>query len=417
VTLELLDAGLIRSAGCGLLAAALADSRESTLRVFAAYEDALRSTGLRIPYSEQVNPPLWELGHVGWFQEFWIGRNPQRPLGAAADPSAPRADSFFPQADQLYDSSRIEHTRRWQLPLPDADRTRQYLATTLAQSLDLLARANDQRDAGLRYFGWLALMHEDMHREAAIYMAQALGIDPRERPAATTAVSAHGPPQELRFASTRLRMGASDTDFAFDNELPVRWVDVDAFRIDRHLVDNRRYLAFVEDGGYQRREHWSSEGWRWRNQSGPQWPRYWKTGVDGWQRSEFGRWGPLDLSAPVVNLTLHEAQAWCHWAGRRLPTEAEWELAATMPVASADQALQWGQAWEWTSSTFEPYPSFTPHPYRDYSLPWFGSRTVLRGASRATHPRLRYPRYRNFFTAARNDIFAGFRSCAPDASG
>ena len=123
-----------------------------------------------------------------------------------------------------------------------------------------------------------------------------------------------------------------------------------------------------------------------------------------------------------MNLSLYEAQAWCRWAGRRLPTEPEWERAATAasetspPAALSDlddgAGFRWGQVWEWTATPFRPYPGFMSHPYRDYSAPWFDTRQVLRGASFATHPRLRHARYRNFFTPERNDIFAGFRSCA-----
>ena len=119
----------------------------------------------------------------------------------------------------------------------------------------------------------------------------------------------------------------------------------------------------------------------------------------------------LDPAQPATNLSAHEARAWCQWAGRRLPSEGEWESAATQ-AAKTGEAFEWGQVWEWTSSAFARYPGFVPHPYRDYSLPWFDGRPVLRGASFATAPRMKHPRYRNFFGAERNDIFAGFRSCA-----
>ena len=109
----------------------------------------------------------------------------------------------------------------------------------------------------------------------------------------------------------------------------------------------------------------------------------------------------------AVHLTAHEAEAWCRWAGRRLPTEAEWECTAL-----TEPGFRWGQVWEWTATAFEPYPDFTPHPYRDYSAPWFGSRRVLRGACPATSPALAHPKYRNFFEPQRSDVFAGFRSCA-----
>jgi ergothioneine biosynthesis protein EgtB len=406
------DPMLIRRADRGTLSAALLDSRSSTLRTFATYERSLRATGLQIPYSEEVNPPLWELGHVGWFQEYWIGRNPQRGLGIAVDPETPRTASHLANADDLYDSSRIEHTIRWQLPLPGVGETRGYLARTLDQTLQILSRANAEGD-GLLYFGWLALMHEDMHHEAALYMANALGLPVPISPPAAPELLDPDQPKELHFDATRFRAGEHDGHFAFDNELMPDWVDVDRFQIDRSPVDNRAFAAFVADGGYETPLHWGAEGWAWRQRIDARCPRNWRAAGTGWQQRWFGQWIAMDETAPVVNLTWHEAQAWCRWAGRRLPTEFEWEVAAlTVPQPPARAPMQFGQVWEWTVSVFQPYPGFAPHPYRDYSLPWFGSRRVLRGGSFATHPRMRHPRYRNFFVPERNDIFAGFRTCA-----
>jgi gamma-glutamyl hercynylcysteine S-oxide synthase len=405
------DPTLIRRADRDRLGAALAESRANTLRTFAACERSLRATSLEIPYSEQLNPPLWELGHVGWFQEYWIGRNQQRSLGVGADPQAPRSASRLTGADSLYDSSRVEHATRWHLPLPDAAATRDYLARTLDHTLQVLAHAGDH---GLLYFAWLALMHEDMHHEASLYMANALGIPVDVGRPQAPEPSTVGDAKPVWFDAARVRIGSAYVDFAFDNELMARWVDVDRFGIDRAPVDNRAFAAFIEDGGYEDARHWTAAGWAWRQQSSAGWPRFWRPAAGGWQRCWFGEWSALDESAPVANLTLHEAQAWCRWAGRRLPTEIEWEVAANEQPASAGGAapIVFGQVWEWTASEFEPYPGFAPHPYRDYSLPWFGTRQVLRGASFASHPRMRYSRYRNFFTPERNDIFAGFRSCA-----
>jgi EgtB-related family protein len=145
-----------------------------------------------------------------------------------------------------------------------------------------------------------------------------------------------------------------------------------------------------------------------RGHGGEALPRYLRRAADGWQVQRFGQWQALDPDQAALHLTWFEADAWCRWAGRRLPGEAEWEMAAL----SRPQDFRWGSAWEWTASAFAPFVGFAPHPYRDYSRPWFDGRPVLRGASPATSERLRHPRYRNYFTPERNDIFAGFRSCA-----
>jgi EgtB-related family protein len=137
-------------------------------------------------------------------------------------------------------------------------------------------------------------------------------------------------------------------------------------------------------------------------------PRDLRRSSTGWQRRRQGAWEDLPLDEAACHLSLHEAEAWCRWAGRRLPTEAEWERAAV----TRPDAFRWGDVWEWTASPFRPHPGFAAHPYRDYSAPWFDGRPVLRGASFMTQPRMRHPCYRNFFPAQRNDVPAGFRACA-----
>jgi EgtB-related family protein len=166
-------------------------------------------------------------------------------------------------------------------------------------------------------------------------------------------------------------------------------VALPAFEIDPEVVSWRRYLPFVEQGGAAA-------------------PRYLRRQDGRWQQRLFGQWQALSLDAPATHLAWNEADAWCRWAGRRLPSEAEWEMAA-----STQPEFRWGHVWEWTASRFLPYPGFAAHPYRDYSAPWFADRYVLRGASRATSPRMAHPRYRNYFTPERNDLHNGFRSCAP----
>ena len=372
-----------RTGGHDILARALRDVRTRTLSLLDAYAEALGPT-LPVPYSEQFNPPLWEAGHVGWFQDYWIARNRERALGIRCDPDHERPRGRLPQADSLYNSSRVAHTTRWQLPLPDVEATRAYLAEGLAETLALLAATGETDDE--LYFFRLVLFHEDMHSEAAIYMAQALGIP--------VAATLFGPrptaPQNtaLRVAAQTWTLGYSGSGFAFDNELPAHGVEVGSFEIDAAAVTWQRYLPFVEATGAEP-------------------PRYLRQHGDTWQRQRFGSWQTLPLDAPATHLTWFEADAWCRWAGRRLPTEVEWEVAAvTQP------GFRWGEVWEWTASPFLPFEGFVAHPYRDYSAPWFGERYVLRGASRATSPRMAHPRYRNFFTPERNDVHNGFRTCA-----
>lgn len=391
----------MRSADAGQLAKALSLSRDDTLASFAAFEHAL--CGRALPQRTGLNPPLWELGHIGWFQEFWIARNPERWRGLDADPQAARLDGVRSGADALYDSSRVPHANRWRLALPDARATREDLEAQLEAALRLL-RATAGNDNSL-YFFRLALFHEDMHHEAALYMAHALGIpirDPRWTP--TALPDARAP---IDFDAETWLLGYSAEGFAFDNELDAHPVDLEAFRIDSRVVRWTEYLPFVEAGGYRAARWWSDEGRSWLARTRLQSPRFLERRENGWMEWRNGDWIDLDQALAACHLTHHEAEAWCNWAGRRLPTEGEWERA----VMGSDSGFRWGDVWEWTASPFAPYPGFVAHPYRDYSLPWFDGRPVLRGASFATQPRMRHPRYRNYFPADRNDVFAGFRSC------
>ncbi|MCW5632324.1 MAG: SUMF1/EgtB/PvdO family nonheme iron enzyme [Rubrivivax sp.] len=388
------------------LARSLHDSRRDTLATFAACSRAL--PGLRVPQRAELNPPLWELGHIGWFQEYWVGRNAARAHGHRADPEAARAPARRTNADALYNSSRVPHATRWSLPLPDAAATQADLQAQLEQTL----RCLEETPAGeTLYFHRLALLHEDMHHEAALYMAQGLGVPIEDERWQARALPE--PPPALDFAAGRWTLGTASPRgdaFAFDNEIGRLDMELPAGRIDAQVVRWAEYLPFVDDAGYTRRHLWSEEGWAWRASLERGAPRYLRRagGAGAWQQWRHGRWQPLDLREAACHLSRHEAEAWCRWAGRRLPGEAEWERAALV----RPDAFAWGEVWEWTGSPFAPYPGFEPHPYRDYSAPWFDGRPVLRGASFMTQPRMRHPRYRNFFAAHRDDVPAGFRSCA-----
>lgn len=394
-----------RRADAGALASALVATRKDTLQTFDAFRRHLPE--LVVPVDARLNPPLWELGHVGWFQEYWTSRNPERPAGPRADPQAPRRPGVRPDADALYDSSRVPHRQRWSLPLPSVSQTLDDLARQLDATLAALAQA-DGDDASL-YFFRLALFHEDMHHEAAAYMAQALGLPPGGALAGAGETPPRQARRQLAIAGGTRQFGSAGDGFAFDNELPPFVAALEPFVIDASAVTWADFLPFVEAGGYAAREFWSDAGWHWRRHTAARGPRYLARDGQAWRIERFGRVQPLDLRLAACHLTAHEAEAWCRWAGRRLPTEFEWEAAAV----EAPHDFSFGDVWEWTSSPFAPYAGFEPHPYRDYSAPWFDGRPVLRGASFATQPRMKHVRYRNFFTADRNDIFAGFRSCAP----
>ena len=402
----------LRHGASAELAAALADARAHTLCLFDAFETTL-PPGFEVPYQAELNPPLWELGHIAWFEESWLARNPLRGRWRDAGPDSARAASCLRHsrnADALYDSSFVAHARRWGLDLPNAQATRRYAYEVRERSLALLhdMSRDAPHDDDALYFHRLALAHEDMHGEAAIYMAQqlALPIGHALRATAPIACTLEG---EVMLPGGAYVLGSPNSGFSFDNELNAHELMLKPFSIDRTPVSWARLLPFIDAGGYDNQRWWTGEGFAWRQKHSNGRPRYLRRDADGaWQRASFGRWLPLDLQQPAMNLSQHEALAWCAFAGRRLPSEAEWECAAT----TLDDSFEWGQVWEWTSSPFTPYPGFTPHPYRDYSKPWFDGRPVLRGASFATAPRMKHPRYRNYFPAERNDIFAGLRSCA-----
>jgi len=333
------------------LAAQLRAAREHTRRL----TDDLggeRELGPQFPI---VNPPRWEVGHVGWFQEYWCLRGG----------SVERA-SILPNADQLYNSATVPHATRWGLPLPSFADTIAYRDEVLAR----LERALDKVDA---YFVELALRHELMHAEAFHYTRQTLGYPGPDAP--PRALVGEG---DMALRGGLFRLGATrDARFAFDNEKWSHPIALEPFGISRRPVTYGEYRRFRE-------------------------PLYCKDG----RVRRFDRWIPIRDDEPVRHVSWHEANAYCQFIGRRLPTEAEWECAALAGLENV------GHVWEWTVSTFLPYPGFMRDPYKEYSEPWFGTHKVLRGSSFATPPGFAHERFRNFYTPERADIFAGFRTCA-----
>ena len=393
-----------------------------------------------------VNPPLWELGHVAWFQEYWCLRRESE--GRIGEP-------LLRNADALYDSAKVAHDTRWNLPLPGLEATRSYQAEVLEKVLQRLASEPDNRDLG--YFVQLAAFHENMHAEAFHYTRQTLGYeDPYSMADGGWRMADSGEPQsshpagDAELPGGEFLLGAArGEDFVFDNEKWAHEVRLKPFRIARAPVTNAEYLAFAEAGGYSRREWWSDEGWAWKSREGLNWPKYWNRQDGRWVQRRFNHVARLQPADPIIHVSWHEAQAYCRYANRRLPTEAEWEYAASWDAGAKEKRhYPWGveapgprhanlegvgvvaipeyaegdspagcrqmigNVWEWTASTFGPYPGFVVDPYKEYSEPWFGTHKVLRGGSFATTRPLIRNTWRNFYTPDRFDIFAGFRTCA-----
>lgn len=386
----------MRQATAKELIAALQELRTHTLSAFQAYERANR---LHIPYQPELNPPLWELGHVAWFQEYWIARNVQRSEGVAMPLGLAKKESLLVNADQWYDSAKVQHDTRWDQAITSRDLCLAYAAQTLEQTVKLLQ--SEAEDSPALYFYWLALQHEAMHLEASAYMAQALTIPfelvwvnahANSTARKATGQTAHAPGSSLttaRVPSQSWTLGSAPSQFCFDNELMARPVALNAFEIDLAPVCWSHYMSFIAATGHRM-------------------PPYVRSAGSSFEVQTFGAWCPINMQAPAVHLSWDDALTYCAWAKRRLPTEAEWDCAArTLPN------FDWGDVWEWSQDTFEPFEGFMVHPYAEYSAPWFGTRKVLRGAAAVTHSVLRNIQYRNFFTPERHDIYSGFRTCSP----
>jgi iron(II)-dependent oxidoreductase len=400
---------------------------------------------LRRQVSPIMSPLVWDLAHVGNYEELWLLR---------AVTGAPPIDASL---DSLYDAFRHPRRNRPSLPLLGPAEARRYIADVRGRVLDTLDHSPLPDDFPLTKGGFvygMVVQHEHQHDETMLATLQLMG-DEAYRPVAPPPPAATPlPTAEVRIPAGPFVMGSEDP-WSYDNERPAHQVDLSAFWIDTTPVTNRRYCAFVDDGGYHERRWWSDEGWMWRETEGAEHPQFWRREAAGsWSRVRFGWREDVPPDEPVQHVSWHEADAFARWSGKRLPTEAEWERAATWAagVDGPPPRYPWGDdyddtranlgqrhfrpapagayprgataagvhqligdVWEWTSSDFEPYPGFASFPYREYSEVFFGSGyKVLRGGSWATHPLAARTTFRNWDLPVRRQIFAGFR-CARDA--
>ncbi|MDQ6768122.1 MAG: SUMF1/EgtB/PvdO family nonheme iron enzyme [Candidatus Eremiobacteraeota bacterium] len=414
--------------------------RDARCRSLALTAD-LSDEQLHVPMLDIVNPLLWEMGHVAYFAEFWT-------LRRLYDESP-----IIPNADSLYDSARIPHDDRWLLQLPTRPGTLRFMTRQL-EAVESHLRADGFTTPESEYFHRLILSHEDMHGEALVYTRQTLEYAAPNLRSKAPGKGAGGPfAGDVVVPAGPYSIGSRPSDgFVFDNEKWAHEVSVQRFSISRAPVTNAEYAAFVNAGGYSTREVWSNEGWDWLQTSGAEHPIYWRSrrGSSGsilWERRHFDRWAPLAESEPICHVNWFEANAYCAWADRRLPSEAEWEVAATggdgrrypwgddppsaehanldalhggpldvgaLPAGDSPVGCRQmiGNVWEWTASAFEPYPGYVVDPYKEYSAPWFGTHKVLRGGAWSTRARLITARWRNFYRPHRRDIITGFRTCA-----
>ena len=384
--------------------------RHARARTWACVDDLTEAQWLP-PHQAGINPIAWELAHLAWFAEYWTLRSPHGvdAKGFASSPLAPR----FAGPDEYFDSARLAHADRWSIRLPSPGELKDLLAAQLEASLKALtALATTPAKAssldGDLYFHRLALFHEDMHCEALCWLRSTLAY-PAPPAVKLAPLPGLGDLGGLEVAGGDVHIGQMPNapGFTFDNEREGKKVQLVAFEIDAAPVSALAFSRFVDAGGYDNPAYWPAEAGQWRRKAMRSHPQQWRKGLAGaWQVRWFDQWLALEGGLPAIHLNAYEAEAYCLWAKRRLPSAAEWEHAAL-----AAPGFHWGHSvWEWTSDAFLPYPGFAPGPYRDYSQPWFGNHRELRGGAFATETRMHNPRYRNFFMPHRSDIFAGFRT-------
>jgi iron(II)-dependent oxidoreductase len=430
--------------GRDAIAAELRQARERTFLLLAPLSDE----DLRTQHDPLMSPILWDLGHIAHFEELWLTRNLDGPIE-------------FVEMPGLYNPFEHPRSTRGTLPLPRFDHCREVMSEIRARVLARLRSADFDADHPLLAGGYvyrMVLQHEYQHNETILQTLQLKRGAPYSPPArAALPVVGEGLPATgmVRFPGGRLAIGTEDRTEAYDNERPRHLVDVRPFEIDVYPVTNGQYLEFIEAGGYTRAELWSEAGRRWLEESQAEAPKYWyRDSAGAWMTRVMDRAQPVPADHPVCHVCHHEAEAFARWAGKRLPTEIEWEAAASWdPDTGEKRRYPWGDepparelanldqlgfgtaavgaypgsrspigcigmigdVWEWTSSDFGPWPGFEAFPYPEYSEVFFGTEyKVLRGGSWATRPGAVRNTFRNWDYPIRRQIFSGFR-CARDA--
>ena len=408
--------------------------------------DVLDDDELVRQHSRLMSPLVWDLAHIGNQEELWLLRD----VGGR-EPILPET------VDQLYDAFQHPRADRPSLPLLDPGRSRSYVGEVRSRVLDLLERTSlaDRRLTERGFVFGMIVQHEQQHAETMLATHQLRqGAPVLGAPAPPTPASPVRP-AEVLIPGGPFTMGTSTHPWALDNERPAHPARVPAFYLDSYPVTGGEYQEFIADGGYDDSRWWHPTGWQHRQDAGLTGPLFWRRDGSGWLRRRFGRLEPVPAAEPVMHVCWYEADAYARWAGKRLPTESEWEKAARHdPESGRVRLYPWGDGdptpelanlgqthlrpasigayprgasplgvhqligdvWEWTSSDFTPYPGFAPWPYREYSEVFFGpDYKVLRGGSFAADRAACRGTFRNWDYPIRRQIFAGFR-CARDAA-
>jgi gamma-glutamyl hercynylcysteine S-oxide synthase len=430
-----------------VIADLLLEARARTFLLVAPLTDE----DLHLQHDPLMSPILWDLGHIAYFEELWLTRNLDGPIE-------------FVEMPGLYNPFEHPRSTRGALALPGLEECREIMDEIRGRVLARLVAADFDAAHPLLRDGFvyqMVLQHEYQHNETilqTLQLKQGAPYRPLARlepdSEARKQADAVGRGEMVRFPGGRVQIGSDDGAAAYDNERPAHSVELAPFWMDAHPVTNQDFLVFIAAGGYESREHWSEAGWRWRTESGARAPRYWLLTDGLWTTRSMDRIGPVEPWHPVCHVSWYEAEAFARFAGKRLPTELEWEAAASWdPAAGIKRAYPWGDrppdrtlanvdqlsfgtapvgsfarnvspigchgmigdVWEWTASDFGPWPGFESFPYKEYSEAFFGPEyKVLRGGSWATRPGAIRTTFRNWDYPIRRQIFSGFR-CARDA--